>query len=94
MRDLVSHGFELMFSAVSSEGLDEDWIGRLLDKARLEKLEDLSHKYRFSIDGEGGEFETTVISCPWMQGKLTIEGDINWRGSHGFLSINGASIAE
>jgi diphthamide synthase (EF-2-diphthine--ammonia ligase) len=94
MSDLVEHDFELLFTSVSADGLDEQWIGRTLDSDSLAKLNDLAKKHRFSIDGEGGEFETTVVNAPWMNRRISIHGDTIWSGQHGFYQINTAKLVE
>lgn len=94
MRDLVHHGFELLFCSVSCEGLDQDWIGKKLDKNSLDELELLAEQNRFSIDGEGGEFETTVLNSPWMNRRISINGDTVWSGQRGHLSISDVTFDE
>tara|TARA_B110000116_G_scaffold263701_1_gene270553 strand:+ start:4314 stop:5033 length:720 start_codon:yes stop_codon:yes gene_type:complete len=94
MRDLVNHGFELLFCSVSCDGLDQDWIGKKLDMNSLDELELLAEQNRFSIDGEGGEFETTVLNSPWMNGRISINGDTVWSGQRGHLSINAVTFDE
>ncbi len=94
MRDLVNHGFELLFCSVSCDGLNQDWIGKKLDKNSLGELELLAEHHRFSIDGEGGEFETTVLNSPWMNTGLSINADTVWSGQRGHLSINAVTFDE
>ena len=94
MRDLVHHGFELIFCSVSCDGLDQDWIGKKLDKNSLDELELLAEQNRFSIDGEGGEFETTVLNSPWMNRRISINGDTVWSGRRGHLSISDVTFDE
>jgi diphthamide synthase (EF-2-diphthine--ammonia ligase) len=92
MHDLVSHGFELLFTSVSADGLDEQWVGRTLCMQSLEELTQLSKKHRFSIDGEGGEFETTVLSAPWMGPKINLQGNSIWAKQSGIFAINHAAL--
>ncbi len=94
MRDLVNHGFELIFSSVSCEGLDQNWVGKTLDSKSLKELELLAQQHRFSVDGEGGEFETTVLNSPWMNKKINIKGERVWSGLRGHLLIQEVSFAE
>lgn len=92
MRDLVDHGFELLFTSVSADGLNQEWLGTVLNHESLMRLFELSKKHRFSIDGEGGEFETTVINAPWMGKKISITGDAIWCGHNGYYHINDAKL--
>jgi len=64
MRWLIREGFKIKITDVAARGLTEEWIGKTLDQNNIEKLLDLSDKYRFNPAGEGGEFETLVIEMP------------------------------
>ena len=92
MCDLVEHGFELLFTSVSADGLDKKWLGTVLNNDSLKILNELSIKHRFSIDGEGGEFETTVVNAPWMEKKISLNGKGIWSGQNGFYQINDAKL--
>ena len=72
MTDLIEHGFELLFTSVSADGLDEKWLGTVLNSDSLSRLYELSEQHRFSIDGEGGEFETTIVKAPWMKKRIKL----------------------
>ena len=87
MRDLVDNGFGIMLTGVSTEGMGEEWLGHTLSKESLTKLEQLSQKYRFNVDGEGGEYETLVLFGPHMDGKLEVEYQSNWDGVRGHIDL-------
>ena len=87
MQSLLDHGFGVIFTSVSTEGMNEDWIGRTLERESLNDLIDLSRRYRFNLDGEGGEFETIVVSAPHMKRDVVVEGDVAWSGSRGSLEL-------
>ena len=87
MDNLVANGFKVMITGVSSEGLGEEWLGCVLDKSSLDNLKKLSSKYRFHVDGEGGEYETLVVAGPHMKGKLKLDFDIHWDGVRGHLDF-------
>ena len=53
----------------------------------LKELIDLSERHRFNLDGEGGEFETIVVSAPHMRKDVKIEGEVVWEGSRGSLEV-------
>ncbi|MEC9000984.1 MAG: diphthine--ammonia ligase [Candidatus Thermoplasmatota archaeon] len=93
MHSLVDHGFEVMFVSVSADGLGEEWLGRILDEEALSKLEILSEQYRFNIDGEGGEFETVVLSSPCMDRRIECSTESLWEGRRGVLAIRDARLA-
>jgi len=46
----------------------------------------LESTYGINIDGEGGEFETTVLSSPWFN-PLEWDVEINWNGRRGNVNI-------
>ena len=93
MYSLVEHGFEVMFVSVSADGLGKDWLGSMLDNSSLERLAQLSQKHRFNIDGEGGEFETVVLSSPCMDRRIECTTESLWEGSRGSLTIQDARLA-
>lgn len=93
MNDLVYHGFKVVFTSVSTEGMDESWVGRKLDMASLEKLTSLSEEYRFNLDGEGGEFETIVLGGPHMDREVILEGKTIWSGSRGILEVKSCMLS-
>ncbi|MAH91134.1 MAG: TIGR00289 family protein [Euryarchaeota archaeon] len=88
MEGLVSNGFKVMITGVSSDGLTSEWLGRVLTKESLEELQSLATKYRFHVDGEGGEYETLVVAGPHMKGELELTYDVHWDGVRGHLSFD------
>ena len=87
MQSFLEHGFGVVFTSVSTEGMSADWVGRTLDGESLNELMDLSERHRFNLDGEGGEFETIVVSAPHMRRDVILEGETFWKGSRGSLEI-------
>ena len=85
---LVKHGFGVMITSVACDGLDQDWIGKILDEESLESLIKLSAKYRFNVDGEGGEYETLVVFGPHFDGQIVVKGSPKWYGRRGELLIS------
>ena len=88
LQDLVDHGFQVMITSVSCEGLDEGWLGTVLDEASLRCLAELAERYRFNVEGEGGEYETLVIAGPHLPGRLEVAFDIEWNGHRGELRFH------
>jgi diphthine-ammonia ligase len=64
VRELIDLGFKIEIVRVASEGLTEDWVGKYLDEKFFNKLLELNKKYGVHIAGEGGEYETLIISGP------------------------------
>jgi diphthamide synthase (EF-2-diphthine--ammonia ligase) len=76
-----------MLTGVSTEGMGEEWLGHTLSKDSLTKLQELSQRYRFNVDGEGGEYETLVLNGPHMNGKLVVDYQTHWDGVRGHLEF-------
>tara|TARA_B100000686_G_C16787722_1_gene976389 strand:- start:1288 stop:2031 length:744 start_codon:yes stop_codon:yes gene_type:complete len=87
MESLLEHGFRVMFTSVSTEGMGIEWVGRVLERESLEDLRILSNEHRFNLDGEGGEFETIVVNAPHMSREVLIEGEVIWNGPRGSLEV-------
>lgn len=92
MDSLVQHGFDVRIVSVSTEGLGEDWLGARLDEQSLALLAAAARKYRFNLDGEGGEFETIVVAAPQMSQSIEIAGNPEWHGRRGTWRLNEARL--
>ena len=88
---MVENGFEIMITGVSAEGLGEEWLGHVITKDSLLDLKKLSQKYRFNIDGEGGEYESIVVAGPHHKGRLLLENKPVWDGVRGHLIVTRCS---
>ena len=92
MQELVLHGHKVIITSVTTEGMDESWLGKELTLEDIEAIHQLSLKFRFNIDGEGGEFETAVLDAPWMDSKIDIQHTAHWTGRRGWLDIWAAEL--
>ena len=93
MNDLISSDFDFIITSVSSDGLDDSWLGKTIDTKDIEKLERLSEKFEFNLNFEGGEAETFVTSCPLFSGKIEIvKGEKIWDGYRGRFEIVDARL--
>ena len=72
MNELLDNNFEFIISSVSSEGLDESWLGKKIGYSELNELKSLSKKFQFNLNFEGGEAETFVINCPLFKKRIKI----------------------
>jgi diphthamide synthase (EF-2-diphthine--ammonia ligase) len=78
---------------VSSDGLDEKWLGKLILKSDIAILNKLSEKFRFNLNFEGGEAETFVINCPLFSNSIKInQFKKNWDGYRGRFEIVDAEL--
>ena len=91
MRNLLDAGFDVRFSAVAAEGLNESWLGKRLNEETLEELIHLNRTNGLNIDGEGGEFETSVLAAPWFN-PLEWAIENQWERQSGKIKITYAEI--
>ncbi|HOI77219.1 MAG TPA: diphthine--ammonia ligase [Methanofastidiosum sp.] len=89
METLINNGFKAVIVSVSALGLDESFLGRIIDEEVLEKLKLLNKKYGVHIAGEGGEYETFVTDSPIFKKKLIIE-----KSSKIVENLNGILVIE
>ena len=95
MKELLEEHFEYIISSVSSDGLDDSWLGRIMDKNGLEDLEKLQKKFGFNLNFEGGEAETFVINCPLFEKPLFIQdSSTEWDGYRGRFEILEAKLKD
>ena len=93
MNELLDSNFYFMMITVSSDGLDEQWLGKLILKSDVEVLNNLSNKFGFNLNFEGGESETFVIDCPLFSKPIKInEFTKNWDGYRGRFEIVDAEL--
>ena len=64
-------GYDIRFSRVACDGLDESWAGASLDASRVEILKRM--KSRPHIAGEGGEYETVVLDAPHFAQRVVVD---------------------
>ncbi len=93
MKNLIESNFHFIITSVSADGLDEKWLGKEITIQDLEKLDQLSKKYGFNINFEGGEAETMVIDCPLFSHPIMIlKSRKIWDGIRGRFEILDAEL--
>ena len=93
MNEIISSGFKFILTSVSSDGLDETWLGKIITISDLSKLSELSDKYGFNLNFEGGEAETFVVDCPLYSHPIQITKSKKiWDGYRGRFEIEVASL--
>jgi len=93
LKELIEEKFHFMITSVSADGLDESWLGKVIDLNDLNKLENLSIKYGFNMNFEGGEAETFVINCPLFTNPISIKKSKKiWDGYRGRFEILEAEL--
>ncbi len=93
LRSLLSDGFTFIVTSVSALGLDQSWLGRVVDVPAIEELVKLGSRYKFHVAFEGGEGETFVLDCPLFEKRIElVSAEKHWRGDAGYLEILEAKL--
>lgn len=93
MNDLIDANFDFIMTTVSSDGLDDSWLGKPISKSEIDKLIQLSEKFGFNLNFEGGESETFVTNCPLFSYPIKIiQFEKNWDGYRGRFEIVDAEL--
>jgi len=93
MRNLINSNFSFIITSVSSDGLDDSWLGKEITVNDLEKLVKLSKKFGFNVNFEGGEAETIVVDCPLFSYPIKIiKSRKFWDGYRGRFEILDAKL--
>ena len=93
MENLLESKFHFILISVTSDGLDEFWLGKEITKEDLIILENLSKKYGFNLSFEGGEAETFVTDCPLFSYPIKIvKSKKIWDGYRGRFEILEAKL--
>ena len=93
MNDLLDANFDFIMTTVSSDGLDDIWLGKQISKSDIDILKHLSNKFGFNLNFEGGEAETFVVNCPLFSNLIKIkESKKIWDGYRGRFEIVDAGL--
>ncbi|MFA5101829.1 MAG: diphthine--ammonia ligase [Candidatus Thermoplasmatota archaeon] len=88
VRDQVHAGFQSIIVGVFAQGFDETWLGRIIDEETIDALCSLQRKQGINIAGEGGEYETLVLSGPMFSKRLVIDdAEKQWNRDSGVLQV-------
>lgn len=95
LRDQVNAGFRIIVVGVFAQGFDDTWLGRTIDKETIDTLVHLHKKHGINIAGEGGEYETLVLSGPLLSQKLVIDESVKeWNRDSGVLQVKRAHLED
>lgn len=93
MRSLLDSSIVFIVTAVSSDGLDDSWLGRTISSSDVARLEGLARKFGFNMNFEGGEAETFVTDCPLFSYPIRINRARKiWDGYRGRFEIDDAEL--
>jgi predicted ATP pyrophosphatase (TIGR00289 family) len=93
MNELIDNNFNFIMTTVTSDGLDDTWLGKLISKSDIKILKELSEKFKFNLNFEGGEAETFVLDCPLFSNPIIINQSKKfWDGYRGRFEIVDAGL--
>jgi len=93
MNELLDSNFTFIIASVTSNGLDDSWLGKIITKNDIVHLSTLSKKFSFNLNFEGGEAETFVVNCPLFSHAIKInKGEKIWDGYRGRFEIVAAGL--
>ena len=72
--------------------LDDSWLGKKIQIQILTILKNLSEKFGFNLNFEGGEAETFVVNCPIFFQIEIKKSEKNWDGYRGRFEIVEAEL--
>ena len=95
MRRIVSLGFKIMICGVAAWGLDESWLGRIIDDKTIDEIIKINEKYYVDIAFEGGEAETLAVDGPIFKKRIEIlKYKKEWYLDSGVFIIEDAELKE
>jgi len=88
LNEILNLKFEVIITGVYAYGFNKEWLGRKIDGKTVEALMELNRKYRVSLVGEGGEYETLVLDAPFFKKKIKIvRAEKVWEDQSGYYMI-------
>jgi ABC transporter with metal-binding/Fe-S-binding domain ATP-binding protein len=95
LRALSGQGYDVVVSGVFSAPFDESWLGRRIDAGAIEDLKQYAARYRITLTGEGGEYETFVADAPFFSRRIEIvTAEKEYANYRGVYRITGARLVE
>lgn len=93
MDQLLDSGIRAMVVGCYAEGLDENWLGRILDAEAVKELKVLREKFGISIMGEGGEYESLTLDSPMHSSPLeVVSSEREWSRGSGTMRVTSARL--
>ncbi|MCD6431368.1 TIGR00289 family protein [Candidatus Bathyarchaeota archaeon] len=93
LKEILNLRFEVIITGVYAYGFDKEWLGRRINEKAVEELVKLSKKYKISLVGEGGEYETLVLDAPLFKKRIKIlEFEEIWENQSGLLLVKKARL--
>jgi diphthine-ammonia ligase len=66
LKEMIDLGLDIRISSIAADGLGKEWLGRRIDIDAYKELMQLHHRIGLHPAGEGGEYESIVLFCPFL----------------------------
>jgi len=94
LEEIISLQMETIIVGVYAHGFNRTWLGRKIDEDTTKELKELNKKFKVSIVGEGGEYETLVLDASFFRKKIElVETEENWENQNGYILVRKAVLA-
>lgn len=95
LKELLKLNFETVIIGVYALGFDKSWLGRKFNSTTLSDLIKLNEKYKVSLVGDGGEYETLVLDAPFFKKKIQLlQTEKVWEDHSGYLLVKKAVLLD
>ena len=74
LKGMLEKGYDICITQFASAGFDEKMLGFRLTKDNFAEFDEKSRKFGFHVGGEGGYFDTFVLSAPFYSKRFEFEG--------------------
>ena len=95
MNKIIAGGFEILISGVFAYPLDEKLLGARVDERFMAALDRIAAKYKITLTGEGGEFETFTADAPFYKKRIVVDrATASCRNNNGLYTILEAHLED
>jgi diphthine-ammonia ligase len=95
LKEIINLNFDTVIVGVYALGFDQSWLGRRIDLTALNDLVGLNEKYKVSLVGEGGEYETLVLDAPFFKRRIRLlQTERVWEDHSGYLLVEKAELVD
>jgi len=95
LKEIINLNFDTVIVGVYALGFDQSWLGRKIDSKALNDLVELNERYRVSLVGEGGEYETLVLDTPFFKRRIQLlQTERVWENHSGYLLVRKADLVD
>jgi ABC transporter with metal-binding/Fe-S-binding domain ATP-binding protein len=95
LKDQLNAGFDIIIVGVFAEGFNDTWLGKSINETTIDDIVRLNKKHGISIAGEGGEYETLVLSGPLFSQMLVIDDSVQvWHRDSGALLVTKSHLED